>query len=275
VHSILETILAPKSLWGSFLLLFVGGLSFYPLAAGTSYLHYHVLRKKRFFPGEERENDRGQIVEEWRWTFYNVLGNAVLTAPVHHLIVEGHSRVYFDVAERGLPYLFCSVAAVLVFTEIAVYWVHRGLHHPAVYRHIHLPHHRFRVPSPWTSLAFHPLDGFAQALPHHLCAFLFPVHVGVYAFFVVFLQIWSTAIHERVSFVRWGFINYTAHHTLHHKMNKHNYGQFFTVCDRIFGTYKDPAGLVYDGGRRAAVGPRGGRLASPLRARQSPARFTP
>jgi sterol desaturase/sphingolipid hydroxylase (fatty acid hydroxylase superfamily) len=63
----------------------------------------------------------------------------------------------------------------------------------------------------------------------------------------MFLQVWSTFIHERVTWVRWGFINYTAHHTLHHKANKYNYGQFFTVCDRLWGTYKAPLGLVYDG----------------------------
>jgi hypothetical protein len=48
--------------------------------------------------------------------------------------------------------------------------------------------------------------------------------------------------------------------TLHHKANKYNFGQFFTVCDRLWGTYKAPLDLVYDGaypspveaGKRAA-----------------------
>ena len=76
---------------------------------------------------------------------------------------------------------------------------------------------------------------------------MLPLHLSVYAFFLVFLQVWSTFIHERVTWVRWGAINYTAHHTLHHKINKSNYGQFLTFSDRLFGTYKDPEGLVYDG----------------------------
>src|SRR5580692_8463253 len=104
--------------------------------------------------------------------------------------------------------------------------------------------------STWTSMAFHPLDSFAQAAPHHLLAFVLPLHVSVYAFFIMFLQVWSTFIHERVTWVRWGAINFTAHHTLHHKQNKWNYGQFFTFCDRIFGTYRNPSGLVYDGAER-------------------------
>ena len=74
--------------------------------------------------------------------------------------------------------------------------------------------------------------------------------ISVYAFFIVFLQVWTTMIHERVTWVRWPIINFTAHHTLHHKLNKANYGQFFTICDRLFGTYKSPEGIVYDGAER-------------------------
>jgi lathosterol oxidase len=244
---IVEMILAPKTVLGSFLVLFFGGLVFYPITSGTSYVYYCIVRKKRFFAGQERKNERDEVKKEWLWAFYNVLGNAVITAPIHHLVITGASKIYFDVSDRGWGYYFLSVGMILVITEIGVYWAHRILHHPVLYKHIHFYHHQFRVPSPWTSMAFHPLDSFAQALPHHLCAFLFPVHVSIYAFFIIFLQIWSTFIHERVSWVRWGFINYTAHHTLHHKFNKYNYGQFFTVCDRLFGTYKAPLSLVYDG----------------------------
>ena len=234
---------------GSFTVLMTGGVFFYFLTSGTSWLYYCLLRRDRFFPGQESQipRERSQRKTEWLWAFYNLLGNAVITAPIHHLIVTGNSRVYLSVGERGWPYLIFSVIAVLVFTEPLVYWAHRILHHPVLYKHIHLHHHQFRVPSPWTSMAFHPLDSFAQAAPHHLFAFLFPVHVGVYMFFIMFLQLWSTFIHERVTWVRWSFINYTSHHTLHHKANKYNYGQFFTVCDRLFGSYRAPEGLVYDG----------------------------
>lgn len=94
-----------------------------------------------------------------------------------------------------------------------------------------------------------------------LLIFLLPLHVSVYAFFLMFLQVWSTLIHERVTWVRWGAINYTAHHTLHHKLNKTNYGQFFTACDRLFGSYKSPEGLVYDGADPRLTRPSDGRKA--------------
>ena len=247
VHPFLEAIIAPKTLLGSFLALTIGGLLFFPITSGTSWLYYCVLRRDRFFPNDDVQKEREQRKKEWKWAFYNVVGNGILTAPVHHWIVQGQSKVYFDVSERGWPYLIGSVVAILVITEPLVYWAHRILHVPFLYKHLHLHHHQFRQPSPWTSMAFHPVDSFMQAVPHHLCAFLFPVHVGVYAGFIIFLQIWSTFIHERVTWVRNPFVNFTACHTLHHKANKHNYGQFFTVCDRLWGTFRNPVGAVYDG----------------------------
>jgi lathosterol oxidase len=250
---VLRAILAPETMVGSFAVLFVGGVFFYLLTSGTSYLYYCVWRRERFFPGWNPNIPEEQKIrrQEWRWAFYNLFGNAVVTAPIHHLIVTGRSRIYFGIGEHGWGWYAASIVVVLAVTEPLVYWAHRLLHHPAFYKRFHLPHHRFRTPSPWTSMAFHPLDSFAQAAPHHLLVFILPLHVSVYAFFVMFLQVWSTFIHERVTWVRWGAINHTSLHTLHHKANKYNYGQFFTFCDRFFGTYKSSEGLVYDGAIRS------------------------
>lgn len=243
---------APQTLLGSFASLFVGGLLFYVVTAGSSYLYYWRLRVERFFPPEQRrKHEWAEVKKEWLWSFYNVLGNAAMTAPLYALIVSGRSKVYFDVAEHGIPYLLFSSALLLVLTELLVYWAHRLLHLPALYTRLHVYHHQFRTPSPWTSMAFHPLDSFMQAAPHHLCAFLFPMHVGVYFSAIMFLQVWSTLIHDRVSWTRTPLLNYTAHHTAHHRFNGYNYGQFFTICDRAFGTYKSPVGVVYDGSQAA------------------------
>jgi Delta7-sterol 5-desaturase len=245
MHPWLHAVLLPETVLGSFLVLFIGGVSFYLVTSGSSYLYYFRLRKDRYFPNDTP--DPAQMKKERRWAIYSLLGNAVITAPIHHLIVTGRSRVYLDVADHGVGWLVVSALLFLVITETLVYWAHRALHHPWLYKRVHLYHHQFRVTTPWTSVAFHPLDSFAQAAPHHLCAFLFPVHVGVYAGFVLGVTLWSVIIHERVTFVRNGLVNYTMHHTYHHKYNKQNYGQFLTIWDRLMGTHQDPAGLVEDG----------------------------
>src|SRR5262245_61426615 len=102
------------------------------LTSGPSYLYYFVLRKDRYFRGQERENEREGLGREWLWPFYNLLGNAVITAPIHHFIVTGNSKIYFVISDYGWPWYFASFAIVLVITELAVYWAHRILHHPVL-----------------------------------------------------------------------------------------------------------------------------------------------
>ncbi len=270
MHTLVASVFAPETILGCFAVLFVGGLLLYIASAGGSYLYCWVLRGDRYFPPEQRRRGEwGELKKEWRWSLYNLLGNAVLTAPIYILIVHGRSKIYFQIADHGLPYLFFSIGLLLAITELLVYWAHRLLHRSVLYRRFHVHHHQFRVPSPWTSMAFHPLDSFAQAAPHHLCAFLFPMHVSVYFSAILLLQVWSTFIHGRVSWARAPLLNYTAHHTVHHKFNQYNYGQFFTLCDRVFGTYKSPAGVVYDGATQVPP-PIDGRASCDPPARRTP-----
>ena len=232
----------------SFLLLFVlfgslllGAWGLYLLVAGLSYLTFFRWGKRRFHPDyrpDARENRKAVV-----WALISLAGNAALTAPIHYAIARGHSKVYFDVAEHGWAWLATSVVLYLVVTETLIYWIHRALHHPVLFRVLHAKHHEFRLPTPLVSVAFHPLDSFLQALPHHLCVFLFPVHLGVYGSFLVFVTVWAVLIHDRLTWLPWPLVNYTGHHTAHHLHVRCNYGQFFTLWDRIAGTYRSPADL--------------------------------
>jgi lathosterol oxidase len=79
------------------------------------------------------------------------------------------------------------------------------------------------------------------------------VHAGVYLASVTFVTLWAVCIHDRVSFIRWPWLNYTDHHTLHHWYSDFNLGQYFTFWDRLVGTYRSPsidyadvpAGIIY------------------------------
>jgi lathosterol oxidase len=220
-----------------FLLLSLGSLVLYfGLAGASSYLSYRRFHRASVPQSKERQQAHQAI----GLSVISVFGNAALTSPVLVLILQGASRVYFHVADYGWAYLVFTIAALLLFTETLVYWIHRALHLRALYNWIHRYHHAFRTPTPWVSLAFHPLDSFAQAVPYHLFAFLFPVHIGVYAAALFLVTLWTFAIHEPVSFFPNSWLNFASHHELHHTCNKYNYGQFFTLWDRIGNTYRHP-----------------------------------
>lgn len=221
-----------------FLTVTVLGFLYFLALAGASYGLFFVWKKKRFHPSHQ--HDPVETRRALKWSFFSVTGNAALMVPVHMAVAAGYSQVYVRISDHGWLWLAGQVVLILVVTETLGYWIHRTLHVGWLYRKVHEPHHSFVVPTPWIGVAFNPLDSFAQALPHHLCLFLFPVHIGVYLTFVAFLTLWAVMIHDRLSFVPWRGINYTGHHTLHHWYYSCNYGQFFTFWDRVGGTYRDP-----------------------------------
>ena len=56
-------------------------------------------------------------------------------------------------------------ALYLLTVEFGVYWCHRELHHPLVYKYLHATHHKYNkehTMSPFAGLAFNALDGIIQ-----------------------------------------------------------------------------------------------------------------
>ncbi|ORX93526.1 C-5 sterol desaturase B-like protein [Basidiobolus meristosporus CBS 931.73] len=171
---------------------------------------------------------------------------ALLTAPFFLLEVRGYSQLYESVDEYGWGYLVSSIFMFLFITDFGIYWIHRGLHHKSVYARLHKPHHKWIVPTPFASIAFHPIDGWAQSLPYHICVFLFPMHKILYLALFTFVQIWSILIHDGEYFTHDPVINSAAHHTVHHLYFNYNYGQYFTLWDRIGGSYRKPSDEIYN-----------------------------
>lgn len=224
---------------GLFIIQFVAGLAMYYGLSWLSFQYFFVWNKEKYFPGEPMP-DPAEDAHARRLAFWNLLGNAALGTPFVWWIFHGKGRLYYHIADRGWGYYFLSFVVVLLLTELGVYWAHRWLHHPVLYKHLHLYHHKYRRPTPWTSMAFHPLDSWLQALPTYLCAIYIPMHISLYFGMFVFLMLWTFFIHDRVSFVRLPGIHYTAHHTIHHAYNKFNFGQYLTLFDWMFRSHKDP-----------------------------------
>ncbi|WVN88539.1 uncharacterized protein L203_103750 [Cryptococcus depauperatus CBS 7841] len=168
---------------------------------------------------------------------------ALMTLPWFLGEVRGYSKLYDNVEDYGLGYTVLSVLLFLAFTDYGIYWIHRLEHHPAIYKYIHKPHHKWIVPTPYAALAFHPIDGYAQSLPYHIFPFLFPLHKYVYLGLFVFVQFWTILIHDGdmiSGHLLERYINSPAHHTLHHLYFTCNYGQYFTWADSFYDSYREP-----------------------------------
>lgn len=205
---------------------------------------------------------KNQVRQEIRQAVRAMPVIAMLTTPFFVAEVRGYAKLY-DRPEDGPGtwYTYLQFPLFIAFTDFCIYWIHRGLHHPLVYKRLHKPHHKWIMPTPYASHAFHPLDGFAQSVPYHVFPFIFPLQKFAYIALFVFINIWtifirefslalisltdSTDPHMKIAddgeyVANSPIVNGAACHTLHHLYFNFNYGQFTTLWDRLGGSYRQP-----------------------------------
>jgi len=202
-------------------------------------LSYHFVFDKNTF--NHPKYLKNQISLEIKQTLVSLPIMAIFTVPFFLAEVRGYSKMY-DTTEDGpgLWYNFLQFPIFIAFTDFFIYWIHRGLHHPLVYKHLHKPHHKWIMPTPFASHAFNPLDGYAQSVPYHVFPFLFPLQKLAYVILFVFINVWTVMIHDGEYVADSPIINGAACHTIHHLYFNYNYGQFTTFSDRLFGSYRKP-----------------------------------
>ncbi|KAK9367277.1 hypothetical protein V1509DRAFT_626824 [Lipomyces kononenkoae] len=220
---------------------YVFGLGVYFIFATLSFVFVYDKRNM-----EHPKYLKNQMRMEIRQALNTMPYMAVITAPWFLAEVRGYSFMYWDVNDYGLTYLFLQFPLFIFCTDFGIYFLHRLLHHPFMYKRFHKPHHKWIVPTPFASLAFHPIDGYTLSLPYHIFPFIFPLHKLSYLLLFVNINIWAILIHDGEYMTKSPVVNGAACHTIHHLYFNYNYGQFTTLWDRIGGSYRAPEEALFD-----------------------------
>ena len=176
----------------------------------------------------------------------------LLTVPWFLLELHGYSKLYWNIdnSTGGWSAIFWQLPSFILFTDCGIYFIHRGLHYPPIYKKLHKPHHKWIVCTPFASHAFHPVDGYFQSLPYHWFPFFFPLHKISYILLFTFVNFWTVMIHDGEYLSNDPVINGAACHTIHHLYFNYNYGQFTTLWDRLGGSYREPDTELFDKDKR-------------------------
>ena len=162
-----------------------------------SFAMYHFLWDKKLT--QHPRYLRNQIRQEIQHGLTSIPVMAALTVPFFLAEIHGWSKLYDCTSEAPFwAWTYLQYPLFILFTDSGIYWIHRYEHHPLVYRWLHKPHHKWVVPTPFASYAFHPLDGWAQSLPYHVFPLLFPLQKGAYLGLFVFVTIWTVLIRESI-----------------------------------------------------------------------------
>jgi sterol desaturase/sphingolipid hydroxylase (fatty acid hydroxylase superfamily) len=139
-------------------------------------------------------------------------------------------------------YLILLLLVMPIIHETHFYLIHRLIHVPILYKYVHSVHHNSVNPSPYSSLAMHPVElllylGMAfwhLIIPSNPILALYQLHRAGFG-----------AIPGHVGFDKMevgtnGSVDTHAYiHYLHHKHFEVNYGDGLIPFDRWFGTFHD------------------------------------
>jgi lathosterol oxidase len=149
----------------------------------------------------------------------------------------GWTALSFNVADYGLPWLFLAVVVDIAVLDFGLYWTHRLMHHPTVYRHIHHLHHQFKAPFLFTYTAMHPAEQILYTSVMAIPLFAVPQHAGSYLAAVAYTWIIGMIDHSGVRVELPLPLHTTSRfHDDHHIYVRCNYGHHTYLWDMVYGT---------------------------------------
>lgn len=132
--------------------------------------------------------------------------------------------------------------ALPIYHELHFYRIHRLIHIPFLYRHVHSVHHNSVNPSPWSSLSMHPVEQLLYwsdslihlIIPSHPLLVLYNLHITGTGAVVGHIGFDKIVTGDETAMDTRAFAHY-----LHHKYFEVNYADGTIPLDRWFGTWHD------------------------------------
>ena len=218
----------------------------YFIAAGSAYLIFWIFFKRQWHHRiiQKKELKAKKIWFEFRYSMCTVVIFAIIGWGIVTAKNIGYTLIYNEIEEFGWGWFLISIILMILLHDTWFYWTHRLMHHPFIFRHVHLVHHRSTNPSPWAAYSFHPIEAVVEAGIFPIIVFTIPAHGIALLIFLIYMITQNVQGHLGIEFLPKWFIKNkwiswhttTTHHDLHHKDFNSNYGLYFTWWDKWLGT---------------------------------------
>jgi sterol desaturase/sphingolipid hydroxylase (fatty acid hydroxylase superfamily) len=144
----------------------------------------------------------------------------------------------------GPVWFWTSLVLMIVGQDAWIYWTHRWMHKPRVFRRFHRRHHKSHNPSPFTAYSFDLGEALLMVAFVVLWPLVVPTPWPVTGLFMLHQIFRNTMLHSgyelwpaRADGRPWlDWLTTSTHHDLHHAQAGWNYAPWFTWWDRWMGT---------------------------------------
>jgi methylsterol monooxygenase len=198
--------------------------------------------------------------EKWPWEEdaekWNILFNKTIKVVVFHnlvivpissFLVNLHEDLWTRLSYESLPSVpeYCLHMVICMLAEdFWSYWLHRLMHHKALYKHIHKVHHDHKVTVSLVAEYAHPIEFVTVNM---FATMLGPLilrsnmHCFTQMCWIMVRIFHTTLLHCGYDFDICPsrlipFVSQASFHDYHHLMFKDNYGSFTTIWDYLCGT---------------------------------------
>jgi sterol desaturase/sphingolipid hydroxylase (fatty acid hydroxylase superfamily) len=191
--------------------------------------------------------DANQIKRELKNSLLTLIVGAMYSSIVFYMSSQGQTKIYTDFSEHSAFVAISGFFIMFIVDDTWFYWCHRLLHHPKIFRYVHLEHHKSVDVNPFTSMSFHFIEPLLLSLWIIPIAYVYPIYAPV----LMLVQVWGLLdnIKAHLGFELYPaklnkswfrFLTSSTHHNMHHSKFDGNYGVHFRFWDKLLGTeFKD------------------------------------
>lgn len=218
----------------------------------TGGLHWYFYMRKgqgnalKFDKRPQAKNNKlwnfsNQVYDNMFWTLGSGMAQlSAFQAVTMWLMANGYAPT---ITFASNPIWFVLALIILpIWSAFHFYWVHRLLHVPFIYKHVHALHHRNVNIGPWSGNSMHPIEHllYFTTLCIHWVVASHPIHL---IFHVIYqgpgASMSHTGYEDLLIKDKRRLALGTFYHQLHHRYYECNYGNQEMPWDRWFGTFND------------------------------------
>lgn len=183
----------------------------------------------------------GQVRDNMFWT----LGSGVFFWTAYEVLMfwamaNGYAPVLTFAAH---PIWFVALFLLIpVWESFYFYWIHRLIHLPFLYKHIHSLHHRNINVGPWSGLSMHPVEHaiYLGSVLIHFVVAAHPIHILYHLQYYTLTAVTTHTGFQGLLMKNKNRLNLgTFHHQMHHRYFECNYGGLEMPWDKWFGSFHD------------------------------------
>lgn len=192
----------------------------------------------------KKQRTRNLIVVALAFVLNGLLGTGIAGI----IIAAGNNN--FGLLYRLLPNSPLAIILGIFFIDLNSYVFHRIYHRIPFLWRFHRVHHADTMVDSTSGLRLHPIEFLLQALTQVTVLPLLGVSITSFVIYFVFALPWFLLNHSNLKFPEWferygSFLLVTpnwhrVHHSSYRPETDSNYGDVFTIWDRLFGTSLKP-----------------------------------